>query len=213
MPDRYPGYDVLSKRDTPSWNEATRRVIDGRLRIPDQPHFFTNLEYATVTALADRIVPQPAARPKVPVAALIDDKLTNDHQDGFRAPGMPRPREAWQRGLRALDAEAMAAYAHRFADLSAAQQDALLARIQKGDPHHDAWGGMKPNHFWEQRLLRDIVMAYWSHPTAWSEMGFGGPASPRGYVRLGYDERDPWEAAEARTGDVSGALWRNRRAG
>ena len=29
--DRYPGYDVLTKRDTPSWNEQTRAVIDARL--------------------------------------------------------------------------------------------------------------------------------------------------------------------------------------
>jgi hypothetical protein len=28
-------------------------------------------------------------------------------------------------------------------------------------------------------------------------VGFGGPASPRGYVRLGLNQRDPWEG-EAR---------------
>ena len=37
-------------------------------------------------------------------------------------------------------------------------------------------------------------------PTAWSEIGWGGPASPRGYVRMDFDERDPWEAAEAKDG-------------
>ena len=37
-------------------------------------------------------------------------------------------------------------------------------------------------------------------PTAWNEIGFGGPASPRGYVRMDFDRRDPWEAAEARPG-------------
>ena len=58
---------------------------------------------------------------------------------------------------------------------------------------------MPPAIFFDQRLLHDIVLAYWSHPTAWNEIGWGGPASPRGYVRMGYDERDPWEAAEART--------------
>ena len=25
---RYPGYDVLDKRDTPSWNEKTRAVVE-----------------------------------------------------------------------------------------------------------------------------------------------------------------------------------------
>ena len=51
-------------------------------------------------------------------------------------------------------------------------------------------------------MAHDIVRAYYAHPTAWSEIGWGGPASPRGYVRMDFDERDPWEAAEAKHGDV-----------
>ena len=27
MPERYPGYDVLNKRDTVSWNDKTREVL------------------------------------------------------------------------------------------------------------------------------------------------------------------------------------------
>jgi hypothetical protein len=49
-------------------------------------------------------------------------------------------------------------------------------------------------------MAGDIVLAYYAHPTAWSEIGWGGPASPRGYVRLDFNERDPWEAAEADNG-------------
>jgi hypothetical protein len=56
---------------------------------------------------------------------------------------------------------------------------------------------MRPSYFFKHRMARDIVLAYYAHPTAWSEIGYGGPASPRGYVRLDYNERDPWEAAEA----------------
>ena len=33
MSERYPGYDVLAKRHSPSWNEQTRQVIDRRLAI------------------------------------------------------------------------------------------------------------------------------------------------------------------------------------
>jgi len=45
-------------------------------------------------------------------------------------------------------------------------------------------------------VLRTAVSIYYAHPAAWNEIGFGGPASPRGYVRLGFDRRDPWEADE-----------------
>ena len=55
--------------------------------------------------------------------------------------------------------------------------------------------------------------AYYAHPTAWNEIGFGGPASPRGYVRMGFDRRDPWEAAEAKPGDEAAARRENRRVG
>ncbi len=49
-------------------------------------------------------------------------------------------------------------------------------------------------------MIADITHAYYAHPTAWNEIGFGGPASPRGYVRMQLDRRDPWEAAEAKPG-------------
>ena len=72
---RYPGYDVLAKRSGPSWNEQTRRVVTQRLAIGPEPQFFSAEEFRTVSAIAARIVPQPAARPPIPVAALVDRKL------------------------------------------------------------------------------------------------------------------------------------------
>ncbi len=213
MPDRFPEYDILSKRNTPSWNEKTRQVIDARLAVPREPRFFTADEVATVTALADRITPQPSSRPPIPVASLIDEKLFRDKQDGFRAADMPREREAWRLGLRAIDAEARQVFGGAFRELGAEQQDELIRRLQKGDMHNPAWQGMPPKTFCQQRLTHDIVFAYWSHPTAWNEIGWSGPASPRGYVRMGYDERDPWEAAEVKDGDVADAARKNRHVG
>jgi hypothetical protein len=212
MPDRYPGYDVLAKRNTPSWNEETRRVIDRRLAMPRTPRFLSEHAFATVEAIAAQIVPQPANRPPVPVAALVDAKLLADSQDGYRMQDMPRERTAWQRGLTALDEEARAAHGAAFRALTMDRQHALLVQMQQGELKHDTWGGMPSAAFFKLRLLRDIVLAYWSHPTAWNEIGFGGPASPRGYVRMGYDERDPWEAVEAGA-DSTAAHRKNRDVG
>jgi gluconate 2-dehydrogenase subunit 3-like protein len=213
MAERYPGYDVLAKRTTPSWNAQTRRVIDQRLAVSREPRFLTEDEFRTLDAIAARITPQPTHRAPIPVAALIDDKLMRNRRDGYRAAGMPHEREAWQRGLHAIDAEAQALHDAAFHALGAAQQDAMLRRVEAGDAHHQAWGNMPPATFFKQRLLPDIVHAYWSHPTAWSEIGWGGPASPRGYVRMGYDRRDPWEAVEARDGNDAIARQENRRVG
>jgi hypothetical protein len=209
--DRYPGYDVLAKWAGPSWNDKTREVMTRRLSLPPEPRFFTTDEFATVTAIAARIIPQPANRPPVPIAALVDHKLHAAIMDGYRMPGQPRDGEAWRVGLKALDAEARAAHGKRFAALAGAAQDALLRSAQAGELHAPEWGTLRPELFFKKRMAHDIVLAYYAHPTAWSEIGWGGPASPRGYVRLDFNERDPWEAAEAKQGDAQSARRSNRR--
>ena len=211
MTDRYPGYDVLSKRRTPSWNEPTRRAIDRRLAVPREPRFFSAAEWRTMEALCGRILPQPPDRPPVPLAALVDQKLLHDATDGFRVDPLPHDRDAWRRGLAALDAEALDAHGARFHEVAPDLQDGLLRRMQTGDLRHPAWGGMPSRLFFEKRVLVDIPSAYYAHPTAWNEIGFGGPASPRGYVRMALDRRDPWEAAEAKPGRKEAAYRANRR--
>jgi len=211
MPDRYPGYDVLSKRDTPSWNEQTRRVIDARLSVPDQPAFLNAREWLTLKAVCERIVPQPADWPPVPTAALVDRKLQANAGDGYRNTKLPPLREAWRQGLRALEQEALDAHGRAFHALDDAERDALLGRIQRGEATSDAWGGMPPALFFKERLLHDIVQACFSHPALWSWIGWGGPASPRGYVRMGFNKRDPWEAVEVHDGDGIEVERMNRR--
>lgn len=213
MPDRYPGYDVLAKRHTPSWNEATRRVIDQRLAMPREPRFFTEDEWLTLTALCDRIVPQPKQRPPIPVAAMVDNKMAENMTDGYRDARLPKMQEAWRRGLHALDVEARERHGSRFHALDTAQQDALLQQMQDGELGDPAWGGMPCALFFSERAVHDITAAYYAHPTSWNEIGFGGPASPRGYVRMGFNRRDSWEAVEAHPGEEELARRENRHVG
>lgn len=198
MSERFPGYDVLRKWNTASWNAKTRQVVAARLELAPEPSFFSRSELAVVDAVADRIVPQPDGRARIPVGRLVDEKLARCQEDGYRAAAMPREGAAWRRGIAALDGAARAT---------------LLRQVAAGTAEGPAWDGLPPKLFWKQRLLTDIVHAYWSHPVAWSECGWGGPASPRGYVRMGYDERDPWEAAETKAGDLRGARVRNEHVG
>ncbi|MFL6605007.1 MAG: gluconate 2-dehydrogenase subunit 3 family protein [Steroidobacteraceae bacterium] len=215
MSDRYPGYDVLNKRNSPSWNDLTRRVVDERLAIdPEQHRFFTDAEWLTVCALCERIVPQVPHRTRlIPVPALLDQKLDSDARDGYRDARLPPIREAWRRALFALDAEARSGHGRSFHQLDPIQQIELLLAVQTGQVQDPAWRNLPPKVFFTKRLLHDIVSAYYAHPTAWSEIGFGGPASPRGYVRLGFDRRDPWEASEARPGREDRARHENARIG
>lgn len=211
MSERYPGYDVLIKRRTPSWNEQTRRVIDRRLSMPREPRFLAEAEWRTLEAVCGRIMPQPKTRPPVPLAAMVDDKLFENKGDGYRDYRLPPLREAWRRGLAAIDDEARRRHGAAFAALETDEQDALLHAAQEGRLSGSAWGDMPSAIFFAKRVLPDIVMSYYSHPTAWSEIGFGGPASPRGYVRMNFNRRDPWEAAEAAPGHGAAAARKNSR--
>jgi hypothetical protein len=214
MADRYPGYDVLSKRHSVSWNDKTREVVDQRLAIPpERRRFFTEDEWRTLVALCARIIPQRGERPAAPLAAMIDEKVFDNATDGYRDSRLPPLGEAWRRGLAALDAEANAAHGRAFHLLSAGEQDGVLSAAHKGFAGHAAWMGMPASLFFEKRVVHDIVAAYYAHPNAWSEIGFGGPAAPRGYVRMGADRRDPWEASEARPGREAQARRENEHVG
>ena len=213
MNDRYPGYDVVSKRWSQSWNEVTRQVIDRRLAVPRQPRFFTPAEWRTLQAISDRILPQPADRPPVPLAAYVDQKITDGLLDGYRYAQLPPQGEAWRRGLAATDQAADQAHGGPFHGLNPDQQDELLRRMQHGELTGEAWGDMPCKLFFAHRVISDITHAYYAHPVAWNEIGFGGPASPRGYVRMGLDRRDPWEPVEAKPGDEARARRKNENVG
>jgi choline dehydrogenase-like flavoprotein len=202
LPERYPGYDVLAKRESPSWNEQTRRVIEERLALdPEQHTFFTDTEWPTVRAICACTLAQEIGNARgVPLAAMLDAKLAKDTRDGYRDSRLPSPREAWRRALLALDAESVVRHGLRFHELTAPAQSDLLKLCQQGELRDPAWGDMPPTEFFNKRLLHDVVADYYGHPTGWNEIGYGGPAAPRGYVRMDYDRRDPWEAAQARPG-------------
>lgn len=208
---RYPGYDVLAKRETPSWNAKTREVIEQRLATPDLPRFFSAEEWAIANALCSRILPQTDELDAVSLVALLDAKLLADHGDGFREASMPYMRDAWRQGLAAIDAEARATHDGRgFAVLTDLERDTLLRSMQHGEVNGDRWSRLDAMAFFQRRILVDVPALYYAHPKAWNEIGFGGPASPRGYVRLDGDRPDPWEAAEAEPGQEQAARLRNR---
>ena len=213
MPERYPGYDVLAKRDSPSWNEQTRRVIDERLALdPGRHTFFTDAEWPTVRAVCARVLAQESGNAgEVPLAAMLDERLAKDARDGYRDSRLPAPREAWRRAVLALDAESVVRHSCRFHELKPGPQADLLRLCQEGELHDPAWGDMSPAQFFSKRLLHDVVGGYYAHPSGWNEIGYGGPASPRGYVRMDYDRRDSWEASEARPGREEEARRENLR--
>jgi hypothetical protein len=192
----YWSYDVLDKWDSPSWNEQTREAVRKRLDEVPERHFLTEAQWWLLEAVVARLMPQPDREHPVPIVPWIDDRLRKDRRPGYRYADMPPMREAWTLGLKAIAAECDDRFGESFQDLPADEQDAYLRDVQNGDVDSRFWGDMSVQCFFSELLLKDVLEIYYSHPAAWSEIGFGGPASPRGYVRLGFDERDPWEGEE-----------------
>lgn len=194
----YEDYDVLRKRDSPSWDDTTREVVRKRLREVPERRFLEADEWETLEAVCARLVPQPD-RPgsPVPIVPFIDEKLHDNQGNGYRYENMPDLRTSWRLGIAGIEKEAHRRYHTGFRELEPATQDEILRAIQNEEVQGNLWQELPPKRFFTDTLLKTVVGIYYAHPAAWSEIGWGGPASPRGYVRRGLDEHDPWEADEA----------------
>ncbi|MGH8137582.1 MAG: gluconate 2-dehydrogenase subunit 3 family protein [Steroidobacteraceae bacterium] len=195
----YPGYDVLDKWSSPDWDEQTREVVSKRLFNVPELRFFTDFEMRTLEAVIARIVPQPerGAADRIPILPWIDSKLYEDRRDGYRYDGMPPQREAWRCGVAGIEATANALFDGKgFVDLDQSGQDEVLRRIEQGDAPGATWTTLPARRFFTSMLCVTIVKTYYAHPSAWSEVGYNGPSSPRGHMRIWEGGVDPWEAHE-----------------
>jgi hypothetical protein len=193
---RYPDFDVLSQVD--HWDEVTRKVVLDRVERVPPIRFFDAAEAATLGAFCDTVLAQDS-EPRVPVLAMVDAKLHANQLDGYRHADMPADGEAWRRVARLLDGEAARrsiavgpadrerapAFAVADPGLRAEIVDAFAAGRLDGE-------GLPVDKAWSV-VMRMVLAAFYSHPWAWNEIGFGGPAYPRGFARLGPGEREHWE--------------------
>jgi hypothetical protein len=187
--ERFPGYDVLGRAG--SWDPVTIGTVLARIAPLPPPRFFTVVEEAAARPMLDRLLAQDE-EPKIPVFELIDARLAEGETDGWRYEDMPEDGVAWKRTLGALDEDADSSLSGAtFAVLARQAQIEILESVRTAD----AWHGLPALRVWSL-WMRYACTAFYSHPWAWNEIGFGGPAYPTGYKSLGVDGREPWEVAE-----------------
>jgi hypothetical protein len=203
MHGRYPDYDVLSQTD--HWDEVTRRMVLARVDDVPEIRFFTAREAETLSALTDVLTAQDA-EPRIPLIKFIDEKYAAGQSDGYQYDDMPDDDEAWRLVARGLDEQATQRAG--VASFAAAEDHVRLAIV--GDFAQERLTGGA----WEQLnvkrafalVMRVTLSCFYSHPWAWNEIGFGGPAYPRGYSRFGSPrvepaDRETWEGREAADSD------------
>jgi hypothetical protein len=188
---RFPGFDVLSQAR--HWDTVTADLITARTDPAQEPRFFTADERACATALLTQLTGQGAEPLGVPIVDMVEARLAAGETDGWRYEDMPEDGKAWRDTLGYLDKDAYARCGAAFAEISEGDQAAIIQAVQDGCE----WHRLAAPRVWSL-WTRYACTALYSHPNAWSEMGFPGPAYPRGYKNAGVGKREPFEVADQR---------------
>jgi len=189
---RYPDYDVLEQADT--WDEPTRRVVLARVDDVPPRRFFTVPEWATLRTFCDDLLAQDSD-PRIPVLAYVDAKHHAGKTEGYRYAGMPPDGETWRLVARGLD-EAAGGGEGAYARAEADRREQIVAAFASAELSGGAWEHVDVSRAWSV-VTRDALSVFYAHPWAWNEIGFGGPAYPRGYARMGVGLNESWEGEEA----------------
>jgi hypothetical protein len=197
MHGRFPDWNVLDEAD--HWDEQTRKVVFDRVESPPGIRFFTPAEAETLKAYCDVITHQDR-EPRIPVLAFVDEKLLEGKLDGYQYEDLPDDRETWRIVAAGLDYSARLQWrARSFALAPAATREDIVAVFAEGKLSGGPWDGLNVGRAFSV-TTKHICQAFYSHPWAWNEIGFGGPAYPRGYAAFGSDhlgDREHWEPIEA----------------
>jgi hypothetical protein len=199
QPGYYAGYRTMVQKK--NWDPATRKVVTERVEKIPPVRFFSREEAALLNAIIDRVLPQDdrSVERTVPILPVLDERLYKNALNGFRYEDMPPDQEAYRLALKAIEEMSRARFGESFCALDFHQQELILKSLHDGkpEPANAIWQHMPVHRFWAM-LMEDCVTAYYSHPWAWDEIGFGGPAYPRGYMRLENGLPEPWEKDEQR---------------
>jgi hypothetical protein len=199
QPGYYPGFSTLSQKRY--WDQTTRTLIEKRVSEQPPIRFFTAEEARTMEAVVDRLLPQEdrTLNRRIPILPGVDERLYQDRIDGYRFAEMPPDRETYKIAVRAFEEMAQTLHGRPFDKLQTREQEEILKSVHDAKPQagQELWKQMSIDRFWTM-LVSDVVSVYYAHPWAWDEVGFGGPAYPRGYMRLEEGQPEPWEVDEKR---------------
>ena len=118
--------------------------------------FFTDAEAATINALCDRIIPaddDPGAA-WAGVVEFIDRKLAGYHR---------RYQSLYRQGLQGVNESAFVLFKKPFVDLTVAQQDELLHRLEANDAPGPTWSKVRAGDFFG-RLVDHTLQGFYGGP-------------------------------------------------
>jgi hypothetical protein len=176
------------------WDAHSKEIVDKRLGPFPNPKLLNQIEARTVRIIASHLIYDNRDQVLDYIVHHVDNKLTTETGESQRKVDTPKEQDLIRNGLKALDLLAQDLHQLPFADVDVNAQLNMLEMLQQGQvPQITDWSLCPPKGLFK-KLLAIIIDAYYSHPIIWSEIGYGGPAYPRGYVRVELGLTDPWEA-------------------
>jgi hypothetical protein len=190
----YLNYDVMDSIE--EWDDHTKEVVLKRLGPFPEKRFLEEQEVRKLRLIIKHLVYDDRDEIFDWVLYYIDQRLHSEIGEFQRKPNTPPEKVLIREGLKALDKLSETSYNRSFADAGVKEQFEMLASLQLGKAAIIPEWATIPQKELFNKLLDMVISTYYSHPTLWSEIGYGGPAYPRGYYRIELGWTDPWEAKQ-----------------
>lgn len=128
----------------------------GAFEVMDDWRFLTPAEAVLLNALCERIIPtdQDPGAAWANVAHFIDNKLVGFYRE-YQA--------LYRNGLAAVEQSSRTLHGKSLIELTAAQQDELLTRLEGGQLPADAWNGVDQKKFFD-RLVDHTMQGFYGPP-------------------------------------------------
>lgn len=193
---RYPSYDVMEQKF--EWDGHTRRIVETRLHTSGKHAFLTLVEAETLRALCALLIDDD--RPDV-LQYILDhiDHTLHTGTESERKDGSPPIAQLMRKGLETLDEACQHLHTDRFFHIETEKRKQWIRDLQHEEASPAPLWQDVPQKVFFKKLLSLTVEAYASHPTIWSDIGYAGPAYPRGYIRMHPGQLDSWEPREEHT--------------
>lgn len=190
---RYPSFQVMDERE--EWDPHTQIIVTNRLMEPQPCTLLSWVEHCLLMQICSALVDEKREEVVLYLLAHIDQSLSSTAGEGERKAGLPNQKKLILDGIQYLSVYIAPDNVEDASAYEIESVSVLLQQVCEGRAAIDLWPSELQRE-WFVRLLNLTVEAYCSHPQVWSEMGYAGPAYPRGYVRGDIGRLDPWEAKE-----------------
>ena len=177
------------------WDPHTKGIVEDRLskEVISNLSFFTQIEAELMEDLCSVFLDENRIDILSFIVNHFDSTLTSNLGESQRKRNLPNLPTLVRDGLRLLEIYLLTNYhTAEFSSLPSDDQKSMINGMLRGEVTLD--DPTFPIQEFAKKILSESVSALYSHPDIWSEIGYGGPAYPRGYIRSEKGLTDPWEA-------------------